>query len=98
MKLSTSFSESNKIFENNGCQHTPNSYKWTKESPYLFQKAFNTDEVKQMVITFIGSPFGVENDVFSTDQAVDNFNSSINTACSKSLKQVNSVSNRKSKN
>ena len=76
----------------------PNSYKWFKESPYLFQKAFNTDEVKQMVRTFIGSPFGVENDVLSTDQAVDNFNSSINTACSKSLKQVKGVSNRKSKN
>ena len=76
----------------------PNSYKWFKDSTYLFQKAFDTDEVKQMVIKFMDSPFVVDNDVLSTDQAVNNFNSIIYTACSKSLKQVKGVSNRKFKN
>ena len=52
VKLSASFSVSNKIIENNACQHMPNSYKWFKDSPYLFQNAFDTDEVKQMVRTF----------------------------------------------
>ena len=28
VKLSASFLESNKLFENNTCQHMPNSYKW----------------------------------------------------------------------
>ena len=59
----------------------PNSYKWFKDSPYLSQKTFNTDKVKQMVRTFMDSHFGVDNDVLSTDQAVDNFNSIIYTAC-----------------
>ena len=39
--------------------------KWFKDSPYLFQKAFDTD---------------VDNDVLSTDQAVDKFNSKIPTS------------------
>ena len=72
--------------------------KWFKDSPYLFQKASNTDEFKQMVRKFVDSPFVIDNDVLYTDQAVDNFNSIIFTAWSKSLKQVKGVSNRKSKN
>ena len=58
----------------------PNSYKWFKNSPYLFHKAFDTDGVKQMARTFMDTPFVVDNDVLSTDQAVDNFNSIIYTA------------------
>ena len=52
----------------------PNSYKWFKDSRYLFQNAIDTDELKQMVRTFMDSPFVVDNDGLSTDQAVDNFN------------------------
>ena len=59
--------------------------KWFKDSPYLFQKAFNTDEAKQMVRNSTDSSFVVDNDVLSTDQAVDKFNIIIYTACSKSL-------------
>ena len=29
----------------------PNSYKWLKDSAYLFKKAFDTNEIKQMVRT-----------------------------------------------
>ena len=43
----------------------PNSYKWLKDSPYLFQKAFDTEEVKQIVRKFMDSPFVVDNDVLS---------------------------------
>ena len=74
----------------------PNSYKWFKDSPYLFQKAFDTDAFKQIVRKFLDSPFVVDNDVLSADQDVDNFNTIIYTACSKSLKE--GVSNRTSKN
>ena len=98
VKLSASFSDSTVLTENNTCHRMPNSYKWFKDSPFLFQKAFDTDDVKQMVRKFMESSFVIDNDVLSTDQAVENFNSIIYTACSKSLKQSKNVSNRKSKN
>ena len=46
-----------------------NSYKWFKDSPYLFQKAFKTIEVQQMVRKFMESLFVVGSDVLSTYQA-----------------------------
>ena len=97
VNFSSSFSESNKILENNARQHVPNSYKWLKDSAYLFQKAFDTNEIKQMVRTLMDPPFVVDNNVLSSDQAVDNFNIIIYITCSKLLKQVIGVSNRKSK-
>ena len=68
-----------------------------KDSAYLFQKAFDSNEIKQMVRTLMDPSFVVDNNVLSSDQVVDNFNIIIYIACSKLLKQVIGVSNRKSK-
>ena len=97
VKLSASIPESSGFSENITCHQMPKSYKWFKDSPFLFQRAFDTDDVKQLVRKFMESSFAIDNDVLSIDQAVENFNSIIYTACSKSLKQSKGVSNRKCK-
>ena len=50
------FSNSTSLSENNTCHDLSMSYKWFKDSPFLFLKAFDTDEVKQIVRNFIRSP------------------------------------------
>ena len=97
LKLSASIPETSGLSENITCHQMPKSYKWFKDSPFLFQRAFDTDDVKQLVRKFMESSFAIDNDVLSIDQAVENFNSIIYTACSKSLKQSKGVSNRKCK-
>ena len=97
VKLSASIPETSGLSENITCHQMPKSYKWFKDSPFLFQRAFDTDDVKQLVRKFMESSFAIDNDVLSIDQAVENFNSIIYTACSKSLKQSKGVSNRKCK-
>ena len=66
-----------------------NSYRWIKESSFVFQKAFNTDDVKEKINGFMESSFIVQNQQFSTTEAVDSFNDIIYTAGSKFLKKIN---------
>ena len=75
--------------ENGVSYNMPNSYRWIKESSFIFQKAFNTDDVKEKIRRFMESSFIVQNQKFSTTETVDNFNDIIYTACSKSLKKIN---------
>ena len=55
----------------------------------MFQKAFNTDDVKEKINGFMESSFIVQNQQFSTTEAVDSFNDIIYTAGSKFLKKIN---------
>ena len=75
----------------------PTSYKWVKDSPFLFQKALESEEAKQMIRNFMELSFICDDEMLSTDQAVDNFNNIIYAACSKSLKKVKISAKRKSK-
>ena len=75
--------------ENGVSYNMPNSYRWIKVSSFIFQKAFNTDDVKEKISIFMESSFIVQNQKFSTTEAVDSFNDIIYTACSKSLKKIN---------
>ena len=67
----------------------PSSYRWIKESSFIFQKAFITDDIKEKINRFMESSFIVQNQKFSTTEAVDSFNNTMYTACSKSLKKIN---------
>ena len=75
--------------ENGISYNMPNCYRWIKESFFIFQKAFNTDDVKEKISRFVESSFIVQNQKFSTTEAVDSFNDIIYTARSKSLKKIN---------
>ena len=75
--------------ENGVSYNMPNSYRGIKESSFIFQKAFNTDDVKAKISRFIESSFTVQNQNFLATEAVDNFNDIIYTACSKSLRKIN---------
>ena len=83
--------------ENGVSYNMPNSYKWIKESSFIFQKAFNTDDVKEKISRFMESSFIVKNLKFTTIDAVDSFNDIIYTACSKSLKKINRQTKSKRK-
>ena len=60
--------------ENGVSYNMLNSYKWIKESSFIFQKAFNTHDVKEKISRFMESSFIVQNQKFSTTEAVDSFN------------------------
>ena len=55
VKLSASIPETSGLSENITYHQMPKSYKWFKDSPFLFQRAFDTDDVKQLVRKFIES-------------------------------------------
>ena len=80
--------------ENGVSYNIPNSYRWIKESSFILQKAFNTDDVKEKVSRFMESSFIVQFQNFSTTEAVDSFNDIIYTACSKFLKKIINIGKR----
>ena len=101
VKLAAQFSHYMSSIENGVSSNMPNSYRRIKESSFIFQKTFKTDDVKEKIRRFMESSFIVQNQKFSTTEAVDSFNDIhvIYTACSKSLKKINrqNKSKRKSK-
>ena len=74
VKLAAQFSHCMSPIENGVSYNMLNSYRWTKESSFIFQKAFNTDDVKEKISRFMESSFIVQNQKFSTTEAVDSFN------------------------
>ena len=96
LKLSESCTESSSLEgDDHLSQEKLSSYRWFKDSHFLFQKTFETLDVKQAIKHFMESSFILDNQELSTDEALDRFNNIIYTACSKSLKRVNMQDNSK---
>ena len=89
VRLAAQFSYYMSSIENGVSYNMPNSYRWIKESSFIFRKAFNADDVKEKISRFMESSFIVQNQKFSTTEAVYSFYDVIYTACSKSLKKIN---------
>ena len=89
VKLAAQFSHYMSPTENGVSYNMPNSYRWIKKPSFIFQKAFNTDDLKEKISRFMELSFIVQNQKFSTTEAVDSFSDIVYTACSKSLKTIN---------
>ena len=88
VKLAAQFSHYFSPTENGVSYNMPNSYRRIKESSFIFQNAFSTDDVKEKISRFMES-FIEQNHKFSTTETVDSFNDIIYTVCSKSLQKIN---------
>ena len=62
-----------------------------KSLPSFFKR--HSIQMMKQISRFMESSFIVQNQKFSTTEAVDSFNNIIYTACSKSLKTINRLKN-----
>ena len=60
---------------------------------FLFQKTFDTPDVKEQISKFMKSPYISDNQKLSIGDAIDSFNGIIYTACAKSLKKIKNKNN-----
>ena len=97
LKLKASVANIGVSDENDKTSDMPTSYRWFKDSPFLFQKAFDTHEVKEQIRKFMNSSFTGDNHKLLTDDAVESFNGIIYTVCEKSLKKIKHKNNSRKK-